>query len=775
MRIALVLSVGLVASGCIPGGGGGGGDDDEDARVTGDAAAVVDRGAPDPDDGIPPPDRGPVVDAGPSEDAAIDPDDGVPVDARVEADASPPVDEGVSVDEGMAPDMAPACVEGRVEHRPCGLNGRGEATRVCAEGRWSAWGCEDIDVCVDATVEARPCAGGEERRRCETGQWSDWGICRPPPVCEAGESEMRACGLNNRGSQSRTCTRGQWGAYGVCNDPDQCRDGATEGRACGLNGRGVESRTCAAGRWGAYGACGDPDACTDGEIALEPCPGGGANGERTCEEGQFGELAGCPADVLCPPAGVVRVGQPVEGVTDGASRAAARCGGNARGSEVTWRFEAPAAGTYRFDTGGSDYDTVVHVRTTCDDAATEIGCDDDTGDGNTSRLDLPLAARQAVTVFVDGYQPAANPDGHGAYVLTVTDVSACANGAVEERGCLQDNGVERRTCNLGVWSAWGACLCDAGDRVVLACGLNGRGQQVYACANGQFPVNAACNDPDVCTDGSADAQVCPAGTGVRRRQCVQGAWQAGPCEGAVCPAVDVAMIGMQMGTLVAGSSQLAGSCGTSAISTEDTWLFTAPAAGTYTFDTSGSAFDTVLYLRRTCGDQATQLGCDDDSGEGTASRLTFALAAGQVVTVVVDGYNGRVGDYVLTIADDDVGVCAEEVSEPNDDIAQASLIEEGFFGDPERAVGALCGGDPDFYRYPVAANCLVVGQVTVEAGATPELAIYSPDGMLVDATTVEPLAVSGRIAAAGDWYFSVTPQDGDARYTLDVEQDCAAP
>ncbi|MEZ4431162.1 MAG: PPC domain-containing protein [bacterium] len=853
MRIVLVMGLGLLAFGCIPGGGGGGGgDDDEDRGPRPGDAAVVDVGAPDPDDGVPPPDRG--VEA----DAATDPDDGVsPPDRGVEADAAPDPDDGVEADaapdpdEGVTPaDMAPpACVEGRVENRPCGLNGRGEATRVCAEGRWSPWGCEDGDVCVDATAETRPCAGGEERRICETGQWSAWGVCRPPPVCDPGAREVRgcglngrgeetricgdgqwgawgmcldadvcvddasenqacglnnrgartrrcvagqwgafgacadadvcrdgtaenrACGLNNRGTQARTCNRGQWGAYGACADPDVCRDGATEGRACGLNGRGLESRTCANGRWGAYGACGDPDVCVDGAVEIEPCPAGG-DGERVCVEGQFGELEGCVGDVLCPPVGVVRVNVAVQGLTAGASRANGTCGQTGRGPEATWRFEAPAAGTYRFDTSGSAFDTVLYVRGTCDDAQSELECDDDGGDGNQSRLDVALAARQQVFVFVDGYYADPDARGQGAYTLLVSDVSACRDGAVEERACLDGNGIERRTCAQGVWSAWSACLCDAGDAFSRACGLNGRGDQDFVCAGGAFPANPPCDDPDACTDGAVERSACPAGGGVRERSCVVGEWSEGPCAGAVCPAAQLAVLGQQRGALVAGTSQLAGSCGTSGISPESTWSFTAPAAGDYTFDTLGSNFDTVLYLRSACGDAASEIACNDDrGGGGTTSRITTNLAAGQRITVVVDGYNGRVGDYFLTIAEGPIAVCVEEASEPNDDVESAVLLEPDLFG-PDRVTGALCGADPDVYVVNADPNCLVTADLAVTAGAMPELALYTPDGMLLGADVEPPLSVGGASAQAGDWQIVVSPGDGPTTYTLDADVDC---
>jgi len=74
--------------------------------------------------------------------------------------------------------------------------------------------------------------------------------------------------------------------------------------------------------------------------------------------------------------------------------------------------------------------------------------------------------------------------------------------------------------------------------------------------------------------------------------------------------------------------------------------FTAPAAAQYTFDTFGSAYDTVLSVWSDC---ATQTSCNDDTG-GLQSEVVLNLAQGQAVIVLVDGYNGATGNWVLNVA-----------------------------------------------------------------------------------------------------------------------------
>ena len=70
--------------------------------------------------------------------------------------------------------------------------------------------------------------------------------------------------------------------------------------------------------------------------------------------------------------------------------------------------------------------------------------------------------------------------------------------------------------------------------------------------------------------------------------------------------------------------------------------WTAPASGTFVFDTRATALDTVIYVRDACG--GTVLGCNDDpfglgGPDGVSARAAAALTSGQTVLVVVDSAN----------------------------------------------------------------------------------------------------------------------------------------
>ncbi len=85
---------------------------------------------------------------------------------------------------------------------------------------------------------------------------------------------------------------------------------------------------------------------------------------------------------------------------------------------------------------------------------------------------------------------------------------------------------------------------------------------------------------------------------------------------------------------------------TSSTAEDVTYAWIAPYAGSFTFDLSGTSYDTVIGLYAADG---TSLGCDDDSGTGTTSLKSITVTAGQLVIVNIDGYSSYTGDYTLAI------------------------------------------------------------------------------------------------------------------------------
>lgn len=152
---------------------------------------------------------------------------------------------------GCAGEVPVTCVGDIPEPLECGLNGRGVLPYSCEGSSWvAAETCLDIDECKD------------------------------------GNTELSACGLNDRGERARVCDVGRW-TLRDCVDPDICEDGLVQSQTCGLNDRGRLDRTCVFGDW-EPGECVDPDVCVDGDserLDDERC----GSGERvsTCESGQW--------------------------------------------------------------------------------------------------------------------------------------------------------------------------------------------------------------------------------------------------------------------------------------------------------------------------------------------------------------------------------------------------------------------------------------------------------------------------------------------------------
>jgi hypothetical protein len=61
-----------------------------------------------------------------------------------------------------------------------------------------------------------------------------------------------------------------------------------------------------------------------------------------------------------------------------------------------------------------------------------------------------------------------------------------------------------------------------------------------------------------------------------------------------------------------------------------------------------SMFDTILSLRRSCGDIATEVACDDDAGRDNTSRIRY-LAEPGIYSLIVDGYLSNMGPYGLAV------------------------------------------------------------------------------------------------------------------------------
>jgi hypothetical protein len=159
-------------------------------------------------------------------------------------------------------------------------------------------------------------------------------------------------------------------------------------------------------------------------------------------------------------------------------------------------------------------------------------------------------------------------------------------------------------------------------------------------------------------------------------------------DAASCPAQDLGSLlpVAQAGSTVGETNLLDGPCGGFG-APETTFAWTVPHDGTFVFDTTGSSFDTKLYLLDGPTCDAAVIACDDDGGFGSQSRIVTDLVGGQPVVVVVDGADESAGDYALTITEQ-ILMC------PDADLGSALPLTHmgNTTGEPNEVDGSCTGG-----------------------------------------------------------------------------------
>jgi hypothetical protein len=555
------------------------------------------------------------------------------------------------------------------------------------------------------------CAGGQA---CSQGFCGDI-VCAAPDVDCNGEcsdllhdhDDCGSCGVDcgamfcENGSCVESCTPGLATCDGSCidtlSDPDNCGNcGIVCPNVC-VNG--TCAATCSGGLTECNGACVDtftnPQSCG---FCGNVCPSG------LCQQ------AGC-VDSPCdePVCGICEVATLPSSVpfsiTGNTSFAADSfvppCTGTAA-NEVLHVFTAPVSDFYSFDSIGTEYDSVLAMLDP--DTCSVVDCNDDTF-GVDAQVGLFLNAGQTIYVVMDGFD-------NGFYQLTVNNGSGCPGNLTECDGNCVDTDFDQlhcggcfnacdfdESCQFGFCETFCGDECGACNVVDLpsvvpqtfssstsglddvwfpSCGFGSSSEQVhrfFAPTAGSYTFSTAgsgfdtvlsvldsfscgelgCNDnfggfatSSVTVPLGADQPVLIAVDG----NGVSGAYDLSISSGPppMCP---TAALGATLPITVSGSTAgainaFSSSCSPGANAPDNTYTFTAPASQQYTIDTIGSSYDTIVHvLDGTCA--GTSLACDDDAGGGTDSLVSLFLNAGQTVTIVVDGFGGNFGSYVLHV------------------------------------------------------------------------------------------------------------------------------
>jgi hypothetical protein len=117
---------------------------------------------------------------------------------------------------------------------------------------------------------------------------------------------------------------------------------------------------------------------------------------------------------VCTSAPQLRPGHEERGSTAlGNDRFQASCANNAQSNDVVYQLVVRRRSLAKIVLAG-DYDSTLHLRSTCTDIATEIACNDDQGDNRHSGIEAALDPG-TYYVIVDGFRTG----NQGSYTLNV--------------------------------------------------------------------------------------------------------------------------------------------------------------------------------------------------------------------------------------------------------------------------------------------------------------------------------------------------------------------
>jgi hypothetical protein len=187
--------------------------------------------------------------------------------------------------------------------------------------------------------------------------------------------------------------------------------------------------------------------------------------------------------------------------------------------------------------------------------------------------------------------------------------------------------------------------------------------------------------------------------------------------------------------------------------------FVAPWSGSFAFDTSGSSFDTVVYVHEgECGED--ELACNDDF-IGLDSRVVVNLSQGEIVTVSVDGTGAfQEGLFKLTISEAVIPVCDPQFIPPNlptivlgDTSGANSQLASGCGGDgAKEQVYQFVAPGPGSYRFDTFGSSFDTVLYVLDECAGPPLTCNDDAGFDLQSELVVHLAGGEKILVVVDGF-----------------------
>ncbi len=390
----------------------------------------------------------------------------------------------------------------------------------------------------------------------------------------------------------------------------------------------------------------ETDSCPNG-AGCPQCANQGDDDDDTLID--FPADPGCSAasddfevDPCIPGVEVIPLGPAgVSGTTSGGSSFDPSCDFGDSGAEDVFQFTLDRTVlSLSFSTEGSSYDTVLSVRLNmCDNAATELDCQDPDTGGEVITLMTPVLGDYYV--FVDGASV------NGDYVLDVEAIlaagAACTPGepgfvCTDGFACAVDTCVAA-ACNDGINNGDGDAVMDyPADPGCESISDNDESDNCPSGAGCPACANAVDDDMDTLIDYPADPGCLAASDNLELDQCIAGVDisnlpEAG-VSGTTDPLVDnfdPSCDGFTSGEHIFGY--------------RNTRNLTS-----LSFSTLGSGGDTVLSVREgDCGNAASEIACADPGAGGEEVTIAAPTADG-LFFVFVDTDLSGAADYMLNVS-----------------------------------------------------------------------------------------------------------------------------
>ncbi|MEZ5976415.1 MAG: hypothetical protein R3E96_16695 [Planctomycetota bacterium] len=218
-----------------------------------------------------------------------------------------------------------------------------------------------------------------------------------------------------------------------------------------------------------------------------------------------------------------------------------------------------------------------------------------------------------------------------------------------------------------------------------------------------------------------------------------------------------------------GFSGGGGGC-TPFIQQDQFFVWTAPYAGDFQFDTFGTSFDTRLSVHAGADCAATCLGSNDNSGGTLQSLVQVAgVQAGDTLLVQVGSFYLFSGPGQLTISASSTpcGTLTDDSHEPNDSCSSPVALGVGthtsLFVDVLR---------PDYFQYTLSAGQILTATVLQDAFGDVDLELLDASCNLLTSGATEVqyqnLSLNAQTVILGAWLDNSTNPSPCALYDLQV-------